>query len=165
MKTIIIGFSSHSSLFSWLIRFFTSSKVSHTYIRLPVPEYNTSVIFQASGLAVNYTASDVFESHSEVIEEYELNITDEQYRLSEKFRVTEVGKPYSYKQIIGFLTVLTARKFGKNIPNPLSNGDHSYVCVEVVANSVGISNGESMTPEDLRFWCQNNAKLVYKKTF
>jgi hypothetical protein len=83
MKTIRIGFSYHPNPFSWLIRFFTSSKVSHTYIRLPVPEYETSVIFQASGLAVNYTASDVFESHSKVVEEYELEISEEQYGLSE----------------------------------------------------------------------------------
>ena len=163
MKTIRIGFSSHPSPFSWLIRTFTSSKVSHTYIRLPVPEYDTSVIFQASGLAVNYTTSSVFESHSKVIEEYELDISDEQYGLSEKFRVTEVGKPYSCKQILGFLTVLAARKFGKKISNPMSDGDHAYVCVEVVSVCIGLPNGESMTPEDLRLWCLNNARLVYKK--
>ena len=164
MKKIIVGFSYSNSLFSKLIKIFTSSKISHTYIRLPVPEYNTSVVFQASLLSVHYVTADVFKSHSTIVEEYELEVSDEQFSVGEKFRVTEVGKPYSYTQILGFLYVLMLRKFGKKVSNPLSNGDHAYVCVEVVANSIGVSNGESMTPEELRLWCKDNARLVYKKS-
>ena len=165
MKTIRVGFSTHAGAFSWLIRTVTASKVSHTYLRIPVPEYNTDMIFQASGLTVNYCADKVFSLKNQVIEEYDVDISDEQYEIGEKFRVTESGKPYSIRQIGGFLTVLAARQFlDKKISNPASNGNHSYVCVEVVAVCIGLKDGESMTPEDLRRWCKKNARLVYKKT-
>lgn len=165
MKTLRVGFSSHSSIFSKLIKFFTSSDVSHTYIRIPVPEYSTSVVFQASYFTVHYLTAQVFEAHADIIEEYEIEVSDEQYLLSEKFRVTEVGKPYSYTQILGFLWVLVNRKFGRKIHNPLSNGNSAYVCVEVVTNCIGLPDGECMTPEDFRCWCIDNAKLVYQKPF
>jgi hypothetical protein len=165
MKTIRVGFSTHKGSFSWLIRTATASEISHTYLRIPVPQYNRDVIFQASGLVVNYTAGDVFAEHSEIIEEYEVDISDTQAALGERFRVTEVGKPYSMKQIVGFIGVIVARQvLNKKIPNPASDGNHSYVCVEVVAVCIGLEDGESMTPEDLRRWCKKNAKLVYKKT-
>jgi hypothetical protein len=45
----------------------------------------------------------------------------------------------------------------------MSDGDHAYVCVEVVSECIGLPGGESMTPEDLRIWCLNNARLVYKR--
>lgn len=161
MKTIRVGFSTHPGAFSWLIRAVTASTVSHTYLRIPIPEHGTSMIFQASGLTVNYCATDVFDYKNTIIEEYDVEISDEQYEYGELFRVTEAGKPYSMKQIVGFLAVLSARQIlDKNIPNPLSNGNHSYVCVEVVTACLGLDDGESMTPEDLRRWCQKNAKLV-----
>jgi hypothetical protein len=164
MKTIRVGFSTHTGAFSWLIRTATASKVSHTYLRIPVPEYNTSMIFQASGLTVNYCAAEVFDLKNHIYEEYEVDVSDEQYEVGEKFRVTEAGKSYSMKQVCGFATVLAARQLlNKRIPNPYSNGNHSYVCVEVVTVCIGLADGESMTPEDLRRWCEKNAKLVYKK--
>ena len=165
MKTVRVGFSTHSSSFSWLIRSVTKSQVSHTYLRIPIPEYNTDMVFQASGLTVNYCNGPLFDKKNTVIEEYDVEISDEQWAIGEKFRVTEAGKSYSMKQIVGFLTVLSARQIlDKNISNPFSNGNHSYVCVEVVAVCLGLEHGENMTPEDLRRWCEKNTKLVYKKT-
>lgn len=164
MKTIRIGFSTRSGVLPWIIRKATASRISHTYIRIPVPEYSTSMIFQASGLNVNYCNGDLFDSHADVVEEYDVEVSDEQFAIGEKFRVTESGKPYSGKQLIGFLAVLTGKQIlDKKISNPFSDGHHSYVCVEVVAVCLGLEYGESMTPEDLRRWCAKNAKLVYSK--
>ena len=164
MKTLRVGFSTHEGSFSWLIRNSTASQISHTYIRIPIPEHNTDMIFQASGLSVNYCAKDVFEVKNHIYEEYDVEISDEQWAIGEKFRVTEAGKSYSVKQVFGFLWVLGARQLlNKKISNPFSDGDQSYVCVEVVTVCLGLLNGESMTPEDLRRWCTHNAKLVYKK--
>ena len=161
MKTVRVGFSTHPGAFSWLIRNVTASNVSHTYLRIPIPEHDTSMIFQASGLTVNYCATDVFSLKNTVVEEYDVEISDEQYELGEKFRVTEAGKPYSMRQVGGFLVVLAARQLlDKKVANPASDGHHSYVCVEVVTVCIGLEDGESMTPEDLRRWCQKNAKLV-----
>jgi len=164
MKTIRVGFSTRSCALPWVIRKATASRVSHTYIRIPVPEHSTSMIFQASGLNVNYCNGELFDSHNDIIEEYDVDISDEQFLISEKFRVTESGKPYSSKQLVGFLTVLAARRIlGKHISNPSSDGNHSYICVEIVAVCLGLGNAESMTPEDLRRWCAKNARLIYSK--
>lgn len=160
MKTVIVGFSSHKGIFSWLIRTCTKSKVSHAYIRLPIEEYGKDVIFQASGLTVNYCSGDVFRSHSQVIEEYLVEISDEQAKKNELYRITECGKPYSMNQVYGFMYVLGMRQIGKNVPNPFSDGAHSYVCVETAANHVGAPNAESMTQEDFRRWCAKNGKLI-----
>ena len=162
MKTIIVGFSTHKGAFSWLIRTATSSSISHTYIRLPVCEYNTSMIFQASGLLVNYCSDDVFSKKNQVIEEYDITLSDEQAAIGEEFRIRESGKPYAIKQIFGFIYVLGMRKFNKKVANPFSDGKQSYVCVETNSICIGLVNGESMTPEDLRRWCQKNGKLIIR---
>ncbi len=67
MKKVIVGFSTHRSIFSSLIKFVTNSKVSHAYIRIPVPEYGESMIFQASGLWVNYMNVEVFKKAGNIV--------------------------------------------------------------------------------------------------
>lgn len=161
MKTIIIGFSyNKKSILSKFIRVVTKSNVSHTYVRIPVPEYNTNMIFQASGLITNYCSAEVFSKKSVIVEEYEVLVSDEQWNYAEKFRVTQSGKPYSIAQLFGGLLVIIARTFGKTISNPFANGLRSYVCVEIVTDMIGLSGGENMTPEDLRQWCEHNAKII-----
>lgn len=163
MKTILVGFSSHPGVFSSLIKYVTNSKVSHTYIRIPVPEYNDSMIFQASGLTVNYTNYSVFKKKNTVIEEYEIEVDDDTYAFAEMLRVMEAGKPYSMKEIIGLLWVLTMRGVGVRVNNPFRDGSHSYVCVELAMMCVGLErDSENVTQEDFRRWCETHGKLIYK---
>jgi len=161
MKTIIIGFSTHvSSVFSWLIRKVTASTVSHVYSRHAATDPSQVLVFQASGLSVNYCNLDTFKVKSRIIEEYEVEIADLQATQNQKFRDTEVGKPYSMKQLYGFLWVLGFRKLGRKMRNPFANGASAYVCVEVAACQTGRiqdEDAEGMTPEDFRRWCQKNA--------
>jgi len=153
MKNITVGFSKHpGSLLSWLIRAVTKSKVSHVYQVIVVE--GEPMVYQASGLMVNYTALPVFLEKNVVIEQYSMTVTDEQYEKAKKLRVTQVGKPYSVKQLFGFFYVLGMRKLGEQVRNPLGNGNHAYVCCEIIADSLGITDGESMTPEDFRRYCE-----------
>lgn len=164
MKTITVGFSKHpGSLFSKLIMFVTKSTISHTYIKLSVPEYNEFVVFQASGLTVNYTNYSVFTKKAVVIEEYEIEVDDFTFAMGEKLRVTEVGKPYSMKEIFGLLWVLFMRNLGRKITNPFRDGSNSYICVELAMICAGLSkDSENVTTEDFRRWCEKHGKLVYK---
>ena len=159
MKTLIVGFSTSESLFSFIIKRATSSDVSHTYLRLPTP-FGEDIIFQASELSVNYCNGKVFESKSKVMEEYEVEISDEQWDIAEKFRVTEVGKPYSAKQIVGFGWILFCHAMGKNVNNPLADGSNSYICTEVVSVCIGLKNVENWSPGALRDWCKEFAKRI-----
>lgn len=60
----------------------------------------------------------------------------------------ELGKPYSLLQLIGYLWIMLCKTVGLRVRNPLSNGRHSYVCVELVARYLNIKDAESMTPQD-----------------
>lgn len=163
MKTVIVGFSTHPGIFSTLIKFVTNSKVSHTYIRIPVPEYNDSMIFQASGLTVNYTNYNVFKEKSTVIEEYEIEIDDDTFAMAECMRVMEAGKPYGMAEIFGLLWVLAMRGFGVKVNNPFRDGSRTYVCVELIMNCVGLErDSENVTQEDFRQWCEQSGRLLYK---
>jgi hypothetical protein len=151
MAILRVGFSCNSKFFSSLIRWFTYSKVSHTYVRLSVPEFDETVIFHAAGLTVGYVNGKYFDEHQKIIEEYDVEISDFVAKEGEKARVTEAGKPYSWWQILGFLWVLAWRLIGVRCRNPFSNGRHAYVCVETVVQQLGWGvDGESLTPEDLR---------------
>lgn len=150
MKKIYVGFSRNHKIVSWLIRKFTRSNVSHTYIRIPVPEYNTSIVFQAQGFNVHYINYGHFLDKGNIVEaEICVDVSDEQFIEAEKFRVYECGKPYSYIQLLGYIYLLLGRYLGLRLKNPFSNGDHGYVCVELVCRCLGISNEENMTPQDL----------------
>lgn len=162
MKTLRIGFSTGRGfkVYSLLIRVLTGSRVSHTYQRIEVPEFDSEVIFQASGLKVNYENADIFASHSRVVEEYEVPVSDFYAHLAERMRVTEVGKPYGILQVVGYMWVLLLRRVGLRVKNPLADGNASHVCVELNAKQIGLKDVEGMTPEDLRQWCAANADRV-----
>lgn len=163
MKTVIVGFSSHPGIFSTLIKFFTNSRVSHTYIKLPIPEYNEFMVFQASGLSVNYTNYEVFRKKSKVIEEYMVEVSDDEAKLGELLRIMESGKPYGIKEIWGLLWVLANRGMGRKVNNPFRDGSSSYICVELAMVSVGLPHdSENITQEDFRKWCALNGTLIYK---
>ncbi len=121
----------------------TRSKISHTYIR------SGNIVNQASGLEVNQVGYDYFLTYSDVVDELEIQITDEQYEAGQEFLRKSLGKPYSMLQLFGFGWVMINRSFGRKVHNPASNGDHSYICVELVARYLGIPDAEDLTPEDL----------------
>lgn len=160
MKSLRVGFSRHSGLFSYTIMRATNSDVSHTYLRIPT-EYNEDVIFQASGFKVNYCNGTVFARNNTIVEEYDVEVSDEQWAIAEKFRVTEVGKPYSMKQILGFAVIIGMHAMGKYTINPLGDDSDTYICTEVVARCIGLDKSESWSPEDLRRWCKKSAKNVF----
>lgn len=167
MKKLIVGFSEHpGSLFSWSIKKTTASRVGHVYTRHKSTIPGLSLIFQASGLCVNYCNSKTFTEKSNIVEEYEIEITDKQDSKNDIFRQTELGKPYSAKQIYGFAWVLFMREyFNKKVVNRYANENKAYICVEVAAIQTGRiapKDYESMTPEDLRRWCVKNGKLINK---
>jgi hypothetical protein len=159
---LVIGFSqAPTKLFSKLIRWTTKSQVSHVFILLQ--ENNNTLIYQASGLAVNYQNKDTFLGIEVPVAFYEFELNEDQNIRNKLFRITTVGKPYSWQEVIGFLWVLLARKFGKNVRNPFSGGQTAYVCVDIGAahlpTNPELQDG-SMTPEDLRLWCEKNGKKV-----
>lgn len=150
MPTIIVGFSHRpKNIISSAIGFFTNSKISHTYVRLPVPEYNTSVVFQAAGSNVHYMNIDHFKIKNEILYEFQVEVTPEQFIAAEKFRVFECGKPYGAMELVGFMAIVIASKFGLKIKNPFNDGTRSYVCSSVVCRQIGLPDDATISPQDL----------------
>lgn len=163
MEKIIIGFSSNQAPFSRLIRWATNSHISHVYIRIPVKEFGTDIIFQASKFSVHYEHYPRFLAYQEHIEEYEIDLTPEQARLGEWFRITEAGKPYSWAQILGFGWVLLNRKFNRRVTNPLSNKEVGYICVEAAGRCIFPKEDldlETLTPEDILQYVKKEGRQI-----
>jgi hypothetical protein len=149
MKTITIGFSKNKKILSKIIRWITRSGVSHTYIKYRQPDTDKLVVCQASGLSVNIENYDLFLTHQEIHQEFDIHIDDCFWYAAQDFIATNIGKPYSIKQLVGMIVVLIGRSIGIGINNPFRDGMHSFICVEVVANIIGICGAENLTPEDV----------------
>lgn len=150
MRNITIGFSTGKTCLAKLIRWVTKSQVSHTYIKLKTHfESPSHLIYQASGITVNVESLENFMGHATVIEELSISISDQKYDELLAFLLTKLGRPYSMWQLLGMAWVLMMRNFGITVRNPGRDGDHSFVCVELVCRALDIPNGEELTPQDL----------------
>lgn len=135
MFTIIIGFSRPKKwhLLSTLIMKVEKTDYSHAYIRIHSEKYDRDLIYQASGLAVNFMNIEMFNNHNNVIHEFEIEVSDETYLDIMRFAIDNVGIPYGSKELIGFGLIKLAALFNKKISNPFSNGTKTSVCSELVA--------------------------------
>lgn len=135
MKTITVGFSKPSKWkpFSWLIMKAYNIPFSHVYVKFTSDKYQRDLIYQASGAMVNFMGTIIWNSHNQIVEEFPVNISDENYYKLMQFCIDNAGKPYSIKDVVGLGIVRLAELLGKKINNPLSDGDSGYVCCELAA--------------------------------
>jgi hypothetical protein len=117
---IYIGFSIpiNFSIFASLIKWVDARPYDHTYIRLPDPMGQGYLIFQSSSLQVNLYNSAIFQGKYKSLKEYELNITDAQYKELWSFVVSMLGVPYNLKGVFGILLMkifhLSKQPFNKD---------------------------------------------------
>jgi hypothetical protein len=155
-NTIIVGFSKPNGWFepfSWLIRLVTWSAFSHAYIRYYDAYAGRWVIYQASGLKVNFMGQTMFDSAEDIYAEFEVSILDATKQGVVQKAIDKVGSPYGIGQIVGFGWVLFMRLFGKTVANPLYSPS-SFVCSELVSDilieiNAGNLDPSTMTPKDV----------------
>lgn len=159
-KSIIVGFSHGKTIFSKTIALVTGQEITHCYIRVPFEgNEDLSVVFHAAGMNVHYMNYGYFKTfQKKIISEYKVELTDELWQKAQQLRFEQAGKPYGWKQILGYVYVL----FNKKLDNPLADGDKSHVCVEIVANSLGLPNAEKLLPYELETLVKSmsNAQLL-----
>lgn len=156
MNNIVIGFSKPKSIwvpFAWLIRLFTWCPFSHAYIRYENTYANRNVVFQASGLKVNYMGQPMFDGEEDVYAEFNISVSDATKLGVIQFAIDNVGAPYAVGQILGFPIVWLMGMFGKKIKNPFYSGSN-YFCSEMVCDILNEINGTTldcsvMTPKDV----------------
>jgi len=135
MNEIIVGVSRPKGWFepfSWLIRLVTWSSYSHAYIKFYSEAYQRWIVFQASGLKVNFIGATMFDNNEIVGAEFAVPISDQTKTctISQAFDIC--GSPYGTSQALGILWVLFMEIFGKKVKNPFYSTS-SYVCSELVA--------------------------------
>lgn len=158
MSQIIVGFSRPNGgfqPFSWLIRLVTRSKFSHAYVKFYSQQWDRWIVYQASGLKVNFVGEPKFDAVEDIVAEFGVPVSDEAKLATVRFAVDHCGDPYSLGQAFGMLFVLGARILGKKIKNPFRSSS-SFVCSELVATILDEFTDEkddvdpsTMSPQDV----------------
>lgn len=135
MAIIKVGFSKPKTWkpFSALIMLGYGIPYDHAYIRYTSDFYNRDVIYQASSTMVNFMAPAIFEANNNVVQEFQINITDDKRKAMVGFAMDNAGKPYGIKECFGLAWVRINELFGRRIKNPFADGGKTYVCCEMAA--------------------------------
>jgi hypothetical protein len=130
---IQIGFSypKRSNPFSSVIRLLFGSRFSHVYVRFLSDDFG-DVVFQASGLAVNFMSFARFSEHNITVFEMPVTVPDDYKNEMYIYMMKTLGIPYGIRQAIGLGCVRVLELVGIRVRNPFSDRTATYVCSEVV---------------------------------
>lgn len=141
MKSLIIGFSRprkwkpFAALIMWWDQCYegASVKMSHAYTRFVGRAWERDFIYQAAGHKTHFMGSNLFEEINEVVEEYEIPISDSAEADVGRVCVDREGKPYAIKQVCGqilinLVRIVTLSKV--RMTNPWADGEKSVSCIE-----------------------------------
>lgn len=147
MKTIIIGFSRpiKATLFSRLIQWADGTEYDHVYVKWTWATIERDIIYQASKLAVNFESNITFDSHAVIVEEYEVQISDECHKAIMQFCMDNSNKPYGIKEILGFAYVKICSWIGQKVHNPFPTHGASFVCSKVGAEILQMAKAIDMS--------------------
>jgi uncharacterized protein YycO len=145
MKQIYVGFSRPTKWFvpySWLIRWVDKTPYSHVYIKFYSTTAGEWLIYQASHTSVNFFNERYFVETNIVVDEFVLNLDEDDWRKALKFAIQHVGAPYGVKQVVGIALNLLFNW------NPFKDGDKSYVCSELIQCMIDLPTG--IDPDEVR---------------
>ncbi len=155
MKTITIGFSRSSSpwkIGSKVIQEVEKRDFSHAYIRYSCLITGVEVVAQASHGYVNEVSYEIFKRDNIVVEEYELELTRDQFKTILTFIQENKGKDYSNMQLL----LIGVKKILHIELTDFENRDMAYICSEFAARLLQIlgklmpEHLDLVTPSDLR---------------
>ena len=127
-RKIIIGFSKPRAKFvplSWLIRLVEGTKYSHTYVRWYSDNFKLDMAYEAAGNGLTFLGPEAFNAKTNIIKEFEFEITNDEYRKLIRFCAKYAGSKYGKLQLVG---VLISRLL-KRRRNLFTEG---WVCTELV---------------------------------
>ena len=147
MRYITVGFSRPKNkilpIFSWLIRLFEWSPFSHVYIKTQTRLTDQRLIYQASGVQVNFMGEKYFRERAEIYEEFMFEISDEAYRMYLRWAIENAGAPYGFKAVLG---IALMRLFSLK-RNPFADGQCSQFCSELALRALHDFLGVDVTPQ------------------
>ena len=158
MKSITIGFSKPQvfKFYAWLIMKCDRATFDHAYLKFHSDSLDRDIIYQAVGKGVQFIGKLQFEKHSKAIEEYRLNIEENNYTTMMRFCVDNAGISYGFKEVLGLALVKLCAKFGKHIANPFNQGAKEEFCSEIVSRCLNEAkpdefniDAENISPKEL----------------
>ena len=169
MDNIVVGFSKPINrswpfgyVFSWAIRIMENTEYSHAYIQWSSDWLERDIIYEASGSTVHFVVGHKFEKTAKTVFKYEIECSSEAKAKIIRKAMDYSNDPYGIKQVFGILIVRIARVFEKDIKNPFSDGNATWICSEIVMDlleELGIDlsiNQDNISPRDIQNFLENN---------
>lgn len=160
---LVIGFSTPRKfgILSTTIRKIERTEFSHVYFKIFSKSLDRYLIYQASGLQVNFVGEDNFHSKNKTIASFIIPISTERKIKFLQKAIDLAGRPYGIKQIFGMGLVRFLYIFNYKAQNPYADGSHTYVCSELAAehlNDLGFDfeDLDSITPKNIYNKLRNN---------
>jgi len=153
MKIVTFGFSTSRACkpFSKAIQLVEKRPYSHVYIKYIDELTGDVMIFQASHGDVNLIPESRFLENNIILEEYDMEVSDEVYLRIRKKTNSLLGLKYSFIQILN----ITAQKvFQSKDIKLVINGNKQFICSELglvileEAHPETIADQDSVTPSD-----------------
>lgn len=119
---IQIGFSTSNAWYSKVIKWFTKSHCSHTFVIIDV--LGVPMVLEEGYHGYAMRPMSVFPDNIVQVITPKVDITA---AVQASFK--DLGQSYGYSTLIGMLPVMVARWFGKKIKNPLASS-RSMICSE-----------------------------------
>jgi hypothetical protein len=156
---VIVGFSYGNMLVSRIIKWFTQSDVSHTYIKIKAGLMGSDIALHADPGGVMIHLEEVFNAENHVVEEYEID--DIRVEQSITRNLKHLGKGYDYWKLVSWAWIIAFKRWVKQkIQNPIEDPS-KMICVDLVIrilNGAGVTKLDygTMKPNDLRQWVRDN---------
>jgi hypothetical protein len=106
---------------------------SHCYLRFQARGIDRELIYQASGMKVNFCGGLKFNHQVRVMREFEIELSDETYKRVMQFCVDHAQDDYGVLTLLGIGYVTVASWFGRKVANPWPGGVDRWVCSRLVA--------------------------------
>ncbi len=138
MKKLRIGFSTPKDkwfpIFSWAIKLYEGTPYSHVYIRWQT-KWDTWLCYHAASVMIHFLGEASFFKHITIVEEFEFDITEEQFDRLMQFCTKYVGQDYALLEVfmIPFNDYLS--KKGELIEG-YTSGDVKQYCAELVVRAI-----------------------------
>jgi hypothetical protein len=97
---IIIGASRNSKIGSKLIQWWIGAPYSHVYARWHLNDQERDIVYQASHGMVHFKAFENFKKENEIVKEFELELTCDQFKKFSQHCIDLAGQPYAIIELL-----------------------------------------------------------------
>ena len=154
MRKIVVGFSKPKGFFnplSWIIRFMYWTPYSHVYCSHVSEKYKQTLIYQASGVQVNFMSRLQFDKRATVVSEFEFEISDEAFDSYMSWAIEQSGAPYSKTKLFEILFMDDLDKSDE--PQWVCSVLIARVCKDFISHEDEKLSMDYATPKDIFDFC------------